>query len=165
MSLVHILAKEEIYFSKIYSSSAANIAEIFNHSGNPRKKNIYIYTILTYSVIFFTLYLLIVFLAVLGLCRCAGVFFSCGEQVCGLIMIVASQVRGLRSCGTWVQFLRRTWALPRVSFKPLSSAFAGDSQPVTHQGSPQLLISGDFLMLVNRQRNIYQKKIHQGLYS
>ena len=92
MSLVHILAKEEIYFSKIYSSSAANIAEIFNHSGNPRKKNIYIYTILTYSVIFFTLYLLIVFLAVLGLCRCAGVFFSCGEQVllfvevCGLIM-------------------------------------------------------------------------------
>ena len=101
MSLVHILAKEEKYFSKIYSSSAANIAEIFNHSGNPREKKkiyiyIYIYTILTYSVIFFTLYLLIVFLAVLGLCRCARVFSSCGEQmllfveVCGLIMVVAS---------------------------------------------------------------------------
>ena len=43
MNLVHVLAKEENYFSKIYSSSAANIVEIFNHNVNPRKNNYILY--------------------------------------------------------------------------------------------------------------------------
>ena len=71
MSLVHILAKEEIYFSKIYSSSAANIAEIFNHSGNPRKK-IYIYYTDIFSYFFHFIFTYCIFGCAGSLSLCRG---------------------------------------------------------------------------------------------
>ena len=96
------------------------------------------------------LYLLI--LAVLGLHRCAGSFFSCGEQTSHCAGLWQSMDSGLRarglgshssravgprlgSRGAQVQWPCGTWGLPRSGIKPTSPALAGGLLPLSHQRS------------------------------
>ena len=84
------------------------------------------------------IYLLIYFLAALGLCFCVRAFSSCGERgplfivVRGPLTIVASfvaehrlQMRRLSSCGSRAELLRGMWDLPRPGLEPVSPALAG----------------------------------------
>ena len=87
----------------------------------------------------------------LGLRFCARTFSSCGERgplfivVRGPLTVAASlvvehrlQMRSLSSCGSRAQLLRGMWDLPRPGLEPVSPALAGNSQPLRHQGSPEM---------------------------
>ena len=101
----------------------------------------------------------------LGLRFCARASSSCGKwgppfiAVRGPLTVAASLVaehrlqtrrlsscgsraleHRLSSCGSQAQLLRGMWDLPRPGLEPMSPALAGGSQPLHHQGSPQLLL-------------------------
>ena len=98
----------------------------------------------------FIIYLLFLFLAVLGLCFCVRAFSSCGKwgplfiAVRGLLTIAASLVaehrletHRLSSCGSRAQFLRGMWDLPRPWLEPVSPALAGRFSTTAPPGKPQ----------------------------
>ena len=89
-------------------------------------------------------------MAVSGLCFCARVSSSCGEQgplfftVCGPLTIVASlvaehrlQTRRLSNCGTRAQPLRGMWDPPRPGLEPVSPALAGRLPTTAPPGKPR----------------------------
>ena len=99
--------------------------------------------------LFFLIYFIYLFLAVLGLRFCAWVFSSCGERgplfitVCRPLTVAASlvaehrlQTRRLSSCGSRVQLLRGMWDLPRPGLKPVSPASAGRFSTTAPPGKP-----------------------------
>ena len=86
----------------------------------------------------FIIYLLFIFLAVLGLHFCARAFSSCGKwgplfiAARGPLTIAASlaaerrlQTLRLGSCGSRAQLLHGMWDLPRPGLEPMSPALAG----------------------------------------
>ena len=90
------------------------------------------------TFLFFKIYLLFIFWAVLGLRFCARAFSSCGKRgplfitVRGPLTITASlvaehrlQTRRLSSCGARAQLLRGMWDLPGPGLEPVSPALAG----------------------------------------
>ena len=97
----------------------------------------------------FIIYLLFLFLAVLGLRFCVRAFYSCGEwgplfiAVHGPLTITASlvveqrlQMLRLSSCGSWAQLLRGMWDLPRLGLEPMSPALAGRFSTTAPPGKP-----------------------------
>ena len=97
----------------------------------------------------FIIYLLCLFLAVLGLRFCVRAFFSCGEwgplfiAVRGPVTIAASlvaeqrlQTLRLSSCGSRAQLLRGMWDLPRPGLEPVSPALAGRFSTTVPPGKP-----------------------------
>ena len=100
-------------------------------------------------VFFLIIYLLFLFLAVLGLRFCARAFSSCGEwgplfiAVRGPVTIAASlvaeqrlQTLRLSSCGSWAQLLRGMQDLPRPGLEPVSPALAGRFSTTAPPGKP-----------------------------
>ena len=84
------------------------------------------------------LFIIYLFLAVLGLCFCARAFSSCGKwgplfiTVRGPLTIAVSlvvehrlQTRRLSSCGSRAWLLRGMWDLPRPGLEPVYPALAG----------------------------------------
>ena len=73
--------------------------------------------------------------------HCWG-FSSCGEQALGLMgfSCCSSQAleQGLSSCSAQALLLLGMWDLPGSVSGHLSPALAGDSLPLSHQGSPGL---------------------------
>ena len=97
----------------------------------------------------FIIYLLFLFLAVLGLRFCARAFSSCGEwgplfiAVRGPLTIAASlaaeqrlQTLRLSSCGSQAQLLCGMWDLPRPGLEPVSPALAGRFSTTAPPGKP-----------------------------
>ena len=97
----------------------------------------------------FFLFLIYLFLAVLGLRFCARAFSSYGKRgplfiaVCGPLTIAASlvaehrlQMRRLSSCGSRAQLLRGMWDLPRPGPEPVSPASAGRFSTTAPPGKP-----------------------------
>ena len=97
----------------------------------------------------FIIYLLCLFLAVLGLHFCVRAFSSCGKwgplfiAVRGPLTIAASlvaeqrlQTLRLSSCGSRAQLLRRMWDLPRPGLEPVSPALAGRFSTTAPPGKP-----------------------------
>ena len=89
------------------------------------------------NVSLINLFILYLFLAVLGLRFCARAFSSCGERgplfiaVRGPLTVAVSpvaehklQMRRLSSCGSRAQLLRGMWDLPRPGLEPVSPALA-----------------------------------------
>ena len=110
-----------------------------------------IYKVLSIFFFLFIIYLLCLFLAVLGLRVCAKAFSSCGERgplfiaVRGPLTITASlvaehrlQTRRLSSCGSRVQLLRGMWDLPRPGLEPVSPALAGRLSTTAPPGKPSI---------------------------
>ena len=102
----------------------------------------------------FIIYLLFLFLAVLGLRFCTRAFSSCGKwgplfiTARGPLTIAASlvaeqrlQTPRLSSCGSWAQLLCGMWDLPRPGLKPMSPALAGRFSTTAPPGKP---LSCDF---------------------
>ena len=100
-------------------------------------------------MIFFKIYLLFIFLAVLGLRFCARAFSSCSKQeplfitVRGPLTIAAPlvaehrlQTRRLSSCGSWAYLLHGMWDPPRPGLKPVSPALAGRLSTTVPPGKP-----------------------------
>ena len=98
----------------------------------------------------FIIYLLFLFLAVLGLRFCARAFSSCGEwgplfiAVRGPLTIAASlaaeqrlQTLRLSSCGSRAQLLCGMWDLPRPGLEPVSPAFSGRFSTTAPPGKPR----------------------------
>ena len=100
---------------------------------------------------FFIYYLFIIFLflAVLGLRFCARAFSSCGKRgplfiaVRGPLVIAASlvaehrlQTCRLSNCGSRAQLLCGMWDLPRPGLEPLSPALAGRFSTTAPPGKP-----------------------------
>ena len=111
-------------------------------------KHIYI-ILLFFKIFLFIIYLLFLFLAVLGLSFCVRAFSSCGEWgplfivVRGPLTIVASlvaeqrlQTLRLRSCGSQAQLLRGMWDPPRPGLEPVSPALAGRFSTTAPPGKP-----------------------------
>ena len=112
---------------------------------------------------FSRMFFLCLFMAVLGLCCCAGVSlslrwagvlssYSAQASDCGAFSCCrAPGHAGFSSCGPWAVELRLNncgasawllcsmWDLPRSGIEPLSPTL--DSLPLSHQGSPCPLIS------------------------
>ena len=99
--------------------------------------------------LFIYLFLIYLFLAVLGLHFCARAFSSCGKwgplfiAVRGPLIIVASlvaehrlQTRRLSSCGSQAQLLRGMWDLPRPGLEPMFPALAGRFSTTAPPGKP-----------------------------
>ena len=97
----------------------------------------------------FIIYLLFLFLAVLGLCFCAKALSSCGEwgplliAVRGPLTIVASpiaeqrlQTLRLSSRGPQAQSLRGMWDPPRPGLEPVSPSLAGRLPTTAPPGKP-----------------------------
>ena len=97
----------------------------------------------------FIIYLLFLFLAVLGLRLCARAFSSCGKRgplfiaVRGPLTIAASlvaehrlQTLRLSSCGSRAQSLRGMWDPPRPGLEPVSPALAGRLSTTAPPGKP-----------------------------
>ena len=95
------------------------------------------------------IYLLNLFLAVLGLRFCARAFSSCGKRgplyiaVRGPLTIAASlvaehriQTRRLSSCGSQAQLLHGMWDLPRPGLELVSPALAGRFSTTAPPGKP-----------------------------
>ena len=112
----------------------------------------------------FIIYLLCLFLAVLGLRFCARAFSSWGEwgplfiAVGGPLTIAASlvaehrlQTLRLSSYGSRAQLLRGMWDLPRPGLEPMSPALAGRFSTTAPPGKPcsQVFIQGLFGKLVS----------------
>ena len=102
--------------------------------------------------LFFFFNFIYLFLAVLGLRFRVRAFSSCGKRgplfivVRGPLTIEASlvaehrlQTRRLSNCGSRAYLLRGMWELPRPGLEPVSLHWQADSQPLRHQGSPQLI--------------------------
>ena len=100
-------------------------------------------------ILFIYLFILFLFLAVLGLRFYARAFSSCGKRgplfiaVRGPLIIAASpvvghklQTRRLSSCGSWAQPLRSTWDPPRPGLEPMSPALAGRFSTTAPPGKP-----------------------------
>ena len=90
------------------------------------------------------------FMAVLGLRFCVRAFSSCGKwgplfiAVRGSLTIAASlvaehrlQTRRLSNCGSWAQWLRGMWDLPRPGLEPVSPALAGRFLTTAPPGKPR----------------------------
>ena len=80
------------------------------------------------------------FLAVLGLCFCARPFSSCGSRCVGLSLL---QSTGSRRAGSAVvahgpSCSAARGILPDQGSNPCPLHWQADSQPLRHQGSPQL---------------------------
>ena len=100
---------------------------------------------------FFNVYLFIlfIFLAVLGLCFCARPFSSCGERgplfitvrgpltVAGSLLAEHKQTCRLSSSGSRAQLLHGMWDLPRPGLEPVSPALAGRFSTTAPPGKPQ----------------------------
>ena len=99
------------------------------------------------------LFILYLFLAVLGLRFCARAFSSCGEQgplliaVGGPLTFAASlaaehrlQTRRLSSCGSRAQLLHGMWDLPRPGLEPVFPALAGRFLTTAPPGKPLTFI-------------------------
>ena len=99
--------------------------------------------------LYFIIYLLCLFLAVLGLRFCVRAFSSCGEwgplfiAVRGPVTIAASLVaehrlqrRRLSSCGSRAQLPRGMWIPPRPELEPVSPALAGRLSTSAPPGKP-----------------------------
>ena len=104
-----------------------------------------------FLIFLFTIYLLFLFLAVLGLRLCARALSSCGERgplliaVRGPLTIAASlvaeqrlQTLRLSSCGSRAQLLRGMWDPPRPGLEPVSPALAGRLSTTAPPGKPLL---------------------------
>ena len=113
-----------------------------------------------FKIFLFIIYLLFLFLAVLGLRFCARAFPSCGEwgplfiAVCGPLTIAASlvaehrlQTRRLSSCGSRAQLLRGMWDLPGPGHEPVSPALAGRFSTTAPPGKPQIMVLKPWLSL------------------
>ena len=113
---------------------------------------IYIYIFYSFFLSFFILFIQLV-LAMLGLRFCVRAFSSCGEwgplfiAVRRPLTVVASlvaehrlQTRRLSSCGSRAQLPCGMWDLPRPGLEPVPLHCQADSQPLCHQGSPNLYI-------------------------
>ena len=96
------------------------------------------------------IYLLILFMAVLGLRFCARALPSCGKwgplfiAVRGPLTIAASlvaehrlQTRRLSNCGSQAQPLHGMWDLPRPGLEPVSPALAGRFSTTAPPGKPK----------------------------
>ena len=99
----------------------------------------------------FIIYLLFLFLAVLGLHFCVRAFSSCGEwgplfiTVRGPLTIAASlvaehrlQTPRLSSCGSRAQPLRGMWDPPRPGLETVSPALAGRLSTTAPPGKPRI---------------------------
>ena len=104
-------------------------------------------------IFFIFIFLIYLFMAVLGLHFCARVFSSCGKRgplfiaVRGPLTIAASlvaehrlQTRRLSSCGSRAQLLRSMWDLPRPGLEPVSPALAGRFSTTAPPGKPSLFL-------------------------
>ena len=102
-----------------------------------------------YSFLLFIIYLLFLFLAVLGLRFCVRAFSSCGEwgplfiAAHGAFTIAASlvaehrlQTLRLSGCGSRAQLLRSMWDLPRPGLEPVPPALAGRFSTTAPPGQP-----------------------------
>ena len=102
---------------------------------------------------FFKIFLIYLFLAVLGLRFCARALSSCGERgplfivVRGPLTIAASlvaehrlQMHRLISCGSRAQLLRGMWDLPRPGLEPVSPAPAGRFPTTAPPGKPESIL-------------------------
>ena len=102
-----------------------------------------------YSFLLFIIYLLFLFLAVLGLRFCVRAFSSCGEwgplfiAAHGAFTIAASlvaehrlQTLRLCGCGSRAQLLRSMWDLPRPGLEPVPPALAGRFSTTAPPGQP-----------------------------
>ena len=100
---------------------------------------------------FFNLFLLFLFLGVLGLRFCARAFSSCGKRgplfiaVHGPLTIAASlvaehrlQTRRLSNRGSRAQLLHGMWDLPRPGLEPVSPALAGGLSTTAPPGKPKI---------------------------
>ena len=108
---------------------------------------------LLFIYLFFKFYLLILFMAVLGLRFCARAFSSCAKRgplfiaVRGPLTIAAPlvaehrlQTRRLSNCGSRAQLLCGMWNLPRPGLEPMSPASAGRFSTTAPPGKPWTLI-------------------------
>ena len=99
----------------------------------------------------FIIFIIYLFLAVLGLRFCARAFSSCGKwgplfiAVRGPLTVAASlvaehrlQMRRLSSCGSRAQLLRGMWDLPRPGLKPVFPALAGRFSTTAPPGKPKM---------------------------
>ena len=113
--------------------------------------------------VFFFLFFIYLFMAVLGLRFCARASSSCGEQgplfitVRGPLTIAASlvaehrlQTRRLSNCGSRAQPLHGMWDLPRPGLEPVSPALAGRFSTTAPPGKPHfsLTLMGISLMFL-----------------
>ena len=100
------------------------------------------------------IFIIYLFLAVLGPRFCARAFSSCGKRgplliaVRGPLTIAASlvaehklQMRRLSSCGLRAQPLLGMWDLPRPGLEPMSPALAGRFSTTAPPGKPNNLDS------------------------
>ena len=115
---------------------------------------IFLFLFLFYFLKFlFIIYLLCLFLAVLGLRFCARAPSSCGEwgplfiAVRGPVTIAASpvaeqrlQTLRLSSCGSRAQSLHGMWDPPRPGLEPASPALAGRLSTTAPPGKPHFFI-------------------------
>ena len=100
---------------------------------------------------FFVYLFIYLFMAVLGLCFCVRAFSICGKRgplfiaVRGPLTLAASlvaehrlQTRRLSSCGSRAQLLHGMWDLPDQGSHRCPLHCQADSQPLRHQGSPDI---------------------------
>ena len=108
----------------------------------------------------FIIYLLCLFLAVLGLRLCVRAFSSCGERgppsiaVRGPVTTAASlvaeqrlQTLRLSSCGSRAQPLRGMWDPPRPGPEPVSPALAGRLPTTAPPGKPRYVVFYQLLIV------------------
>ena len=103
----------------------------------------------TPNAFYLFIYLIYLFLAVLGLRFCVRAFSSCGQQgplfiaVRGPLTVASSlvaehklQMRRLSNCGSRAQLLRGMWDRPRPGHEPVSPALAGRFSTTAPSGKP-----------------------------
>ena len=105
---------------------------------------------LNFTVFFFFLIFIYLFMAVLGLRFCARAFSSCRERgplliavrepLTSVAFLVAEhrlQTRRLSNCGSRAQLLRGMWDLLRPGLEPVSPALAGRFSTTAPPGKPR----------------------------